>query len=203
MKRFFARRNRRFLVTALAAALGSSLLVAGPVHASHANEGAYGTSFVDGAGALTDDFGDHYGELGNSLCYGCGDSWNTDLVIMWQTILFSEGLIGGWDIDGQFGAQTRDATRAWQRRYGLDDDGLVGNATWSKADQFLYWTNNGWVAKYVGVNGGYVNFRRGNSAYGEGAYQFVGAAYGSTTIYFTSPDHRINFFKKTITVNPY
>lgn len=66
-----------------AAAL-STVLIATPAQAVPANSGAYGTTFVDGAGTLTDDFGDHFDELGHSLCNGCADS-NTDLVLMWQS----------------------------------------------------------------------------------------------------------------------
>ncbi|MFJ9060120.1 hypothetical protein [Streptomyces sp. NPDC102409] len=56
-------------------ATGLALVTAvSPAHAAHAaNSGAYGTTFEDGDAAATDDFGDHFGELGNSLCRGCGE----------------------------------------------------------------------------------------------------------------------------------
>jgi peptidoglycan hydrolase-like protein with peptidoglycan-binding domain len=36
------------------------------------------------------------------------------------------------DIDGHFGAQTEAAVRAFQERYGLEVDGIVGPKTWER-----------------------------------------------------------------------
>ncbi|MFC8872229.1 peptidoglycan-binding protein [Streptomyces sp. NPDC057148] len=148
---------------ALAAGL-SMMLTVSPAHAAYAgNSGAYSTSYVDGAGSLTDDFGDHFNELGNSLCYGCGESSNTDIVMLWQSILASEHLLDFHEIDGYFGSRTRAATVKWQQRHGLDDDGMVGNATWSKADDRLRWYGS--TLRYrSGGHFGFVEFHRGDSS---------------------------------------
>lgn len=209
-----SRRSRlpvRALVAAVAAVL-SVVAVAGTAHAwagSEANDGVYGTSFVDGADYLGDDFGDHRGELGNSICYGCADSQNTDLVIMWQAILYAEGFIGPWDIDGQFGPKTRDATKNWQRKYGLVADGIVGNATWGTADNSL---ERQWEASEIsyvvrdssGRVRGRVEFYRGSDTEPNGAYELTSAGVSTTAwnpVYFTSSNDRINLFRKTISID--
>lgn len=209
-----SRRSRlpvRALVAAVAAVL-SVVAAAGTAHAwagSEANAGVYGTSFVDGADYLGDDFGDHRGELGNSICYGCADSYNTDLVIMWQAILYAEGYIGPWDIDGQFGPKTRDATKNWQRKYGLVADGIVGNATWGVADSNLeqQWEQS--EISYVtrdssGRVRGRVEFYRGSDTEPNGAYDLISANVNTTAanpVYFNSSNDRINFLRKTISID--
>ncbi|GCB46627.1 peptidoglycan-binding protein [Streptomyces sp. NL15-2K] len=151
-------------LAAIAAGLATVLAV-GPAHAAYSqNSGAYGTTFVDGADKLTDDFGDHFDELGNSLCYGCGNSWNTDIVVLWQSILVAEDLLNFGDIDGQFGPGTRDATIAWQKRYGLGADGKVGDNTWSKADDKLVWLSNVDITYTGKYNSGAVVFNRGSTS---------------------------------------
>jgi peptidoglycan hydrolase-like protein with peptidoglycan-binding domain len=162
-------------LAAMAAGLATVLAV-GPAQAAYSeNSGAYGTTFVDGAGVLTDDFGDHFDELGNSLCYGCGESRNTDIVVLWQSILVAEDLLDFGDIDGQFGPGTRDATIAWQKRYDLTADGKVGDATWSKADDKLVWlssTNITYTGKY---DSGAVSLHRGSTSKSQdsGAYKLA------------------------------
>lgn len=47
----------------------------------------------------------------------------------WQGVL---GLTGK-DQDGDFGPNTERLTKAWQKKNGLKDDGIVGPATWTKA----------------------------------------------------------------------
>jgi len=169
-----------------------------PAHAID-NSGKYSTTYVDGAGSLTDDFGDHFRELGGSLCNGCAKSWNTDTVIMWQSILVAEGLLNHSAIDGKFGSGTSSATKAWQRRYSLTADGKVGPATWGKADQRLKWSNGS--VRYVGRRG-YVSFYRGGSGWGgydEGAYQLTGvSAQGGYTGFHGG---RIHHNKRTIDIN--
>ncbi|MFC8872228.1 peptidoglycan-binding protein [Streptomyces sp. NPDC057148] len=151
-------------LAALAPAMATVLAVS-PAHAAYSqNSGAYSTSFVDGAGSLTDDFGDHFDELGNSLCYGCGESSNTDIVVLWQSILVAEDLLDFGDIDGQFGPATRNATIKWQQRYGLSADGMVGDRTWSKADDRLVWLSRVDVSYTGKYNIGAVIFNRGSTS---------------------------------------
>lgn len=130
------------------------------------------TTAVDGGDALTDDWGDHYGELGNSLCNGCGDSNGTDLVFMWQSILYAEGYLSKSGVDGYFGSGTESATKKWQARAGLSADGKVGSGTWGKADDRLRWwrdsAGNYAVRYYAVETDGYVRFYRGDKTYGGG-----------------------------------
>ena len=51
-----------------------------------------------------------------------------DDVKTWQTFLRDGGLYQG-GLDGSFGPRTADATRAFQRENGLQDDGVAGNET--------------------------------------------------------------------------
>ncbi|MFD5648333.1 peptidoglycan-binding protein [Streptomyces sp. NPDC127039] len=179
----------------LAAGL-STLLTVGPAHAAYAaNSGAYSTSFVDGGGVVTDDFGEHYEELGNSLCYGCGNSSNTDIVALWQSILAAEDLLDLDDIDGQFGPATRAATAAWQQRYRLSADGMVGNDTWSRADDRLVWLSSRQITYTGSYQSGAVTFYRGDSSKTKdsGAYKLAAVwqydrvkNMGGTRIHFNS-----------------
>jgi peptidoglycan hydrolase-like protein with peptidoglycan-binding domain len=151
-------------LTAAVAGL-STLLATGPAQAAYSiNSDAYSSSFVDGDGTLTDDWGEQFGELGNSLCYGCGNSNNTDIVVLWQSILAAEELLTLGDIDGQFGPKTRDATIAWQKRYELSADGKVGDATWGKADDRLSWQTNSMAGYTASYQSGAVMFYRGDTS---------------------------------------
>ncbi|MEV6109318.1 peptidoglycan-binding domain-containing protein [Streptomyces sp. NPDC051940] len=189
---------------------GSRALIAGAVAAatlfSLSGTAQASTTVVDGSGALTDDFADHFAELGNSLCNGCGDSSNTDLVLMWQAVLYSEGYLTKSGLDGRFGSGTATATKKWQLKAGLTADGKVGNATWGKADGRLYWskTSSGsWYVKYNAVNGsGVVTFVRGKRVYGStGNYYLIGARNGSgTAAKSTRTTSTINLFSRDISL---
>ncbi|MBQ1405792.1 MAG: peptidoglycan-binding protein, partial [Oscillospiraceae bacterium] len=39
---------------------------------------------------------------------------------------------GMWGADGEFGPQTKSAVLAYQRRSGLEADGIIGPQTWAK-----------------------------------------------------------------------
>jgi peptidoglycan hydrolase-like protein with peptidoglycan-binding domain len=53
-------------------------------------------------------------------------------VAAWQAFLLGQGF-GGGPTDGYFGEHTRDATKAFQRKYKLEEDGVAGRATLLKA----------------------------------------------------------------------
>jgi hypothetical protein len=57
---------------------------------------------------------------------------NNDLVGDWQSFLRGENLYLG-KIDDDFGDATDLATKEFQKKYGLKDDGIVGNSTYTKA----------------------------------------------------------------------
>lgn len=178
----------------VAAVVVPVMMVGGtPAYASWTDHlsGQYG-NFVDGGDALTDDWGDTYGELGNSICNGCADSRNNDLVYMWQAILMVEGLLGRDGLDGDFGPNTANATRAWQSRYWIGVDGRVGSGTWAKADDQLRWhqaPNGQWSVRYVSTWTGYwLSFTRGSSDWQDGgAYSLYSpylGANGGTWAFF-------------------
>jgi D-alanyl-D-alanine carboxypeptidase/Putative peptidoglycan binding domain len=50
----------------------------------------------------------------------------------WQNFLIGQGFDPGL-ADGKFGPRTHQATTAFQGRFGLTADGIVGNATWGQA----------------------------------------------------------------------
>lgn len=181
-------RKLRFLrrLFVVAAVLVPVTMVGGTAYASWTDglSGVYGSTLVDGADALTDDWGDHYGELGNSLCNGCADSQNSDLVYMWQAILLVEGFLGMNGLDGDFGPNTANATKAWQSRYGLTADGRIGSGTWAKADDQLRWyqsPSGGWFVRYISTwTGFYLSFSRGSSDWQDGgAYSMHGPYLGA------------------------
>jgi peptidoglycan hydrolase-like protein with peptidoglycan-binding domain len=176
-------------------------LFAGTANAVPGNSGVYGTTFVDGAGALTDDFGDHYSELGHSLCNGCADSSNTDLVLMWQSILVAEGLLPESGIDGDFGPKTASATVNWQKRYGIGADGRVGNQTWSKADDRLVWRWDGWSYEvyYDATGNGSVSFLRGNEDFqDDGAYEIAVVQMPDLRYHFFHGGPRVQYYQRTV-----
>lgn len=49
-----------------------------------------------------------------------------------QQIKVLQKLLGGLDIDGEFGPLTEEAVRAYQKKKGLDVDGIVGPKTWGE-----------------------------------------------------------------------
>ena len=58
-------------------------------------------------------------------------------VAFWQAFLAEKGFLEG-PIDGIFGQKTKEATIAWQRDAGLDDDGVVGALSFVKAKEQGY-----------------------------------------------------------------
>jgi hypothetical protein len=53
-----------------------------------------------------------------------------------QELLYSHGLVSSNEIDGRFGDNTREAVIAFQRRHGLEPDGIAGPATFEKLYAF-------------------------------------------------------------------
>ena len=194
----------RRLLTILCAVLVGVLGFSGTGAADPSNSGVSSASVVDGFDALTDDWGDHFSEIGNSLCNGCADSFNTDTVMMWQAILASEGFLRVSQIDGQFGPITANATRQWQTRYQIGVDGRVGNQTWTMADEWLRQVQVGGqtYVRYDAVGSGYVSFFRGNENAGGldgGAYELVDVLGPDGTYGWFSGGVRIHHFSKTVT----
>lgn len=150
------------VIVALSAAIATVLPMSTAQADYPGNSDSFGTTFVDGDGVLTDDFGDHFDELGNSLCQGCGESSNTDIVMLWQSILVAEHYLNFSEVDGDFGPRTKAATVKWQQSRGLLADGMVGDATWSRADDRLVWVGSTVRYKSAG-DFGFVELHRGDS----------------------------------------
>jgi hypothetical protein len=112
-----------------AVAMAAALLSVGVLNPSIAQASA-AQGVISGSGAVTDDFGDEATLSRTSFS-------NSTAVALWQKILWIEGFLEFGDIDCQFGPGTEAATKKFQRRYGLSDDGKVGPNTWSKADNHL------------------------------------------------------------------
>ncbi|MEW2290540.1 peptidoglycan-binding domain-containing protein [Streptomyces sp. NPDC047841] len=56
------------------------------------------------------------------------------------------------DIDGVFGSQTKDATKAWQSDWEASPDGVVGKETFGKAGDWLRDTDGeGAIDTYIGT----------------------------------------------------
>lgn len=107
-----------------------------------------GNRIVQGSGTPSDDLGDE-----GTLCNGCNYS-HGNYAGLWQAFLWAEHLLGSSGVDCDFGPNTADATAAFQRRYGLGDDGIVGPQTRGVADNFLL-TSSGTAYNlyYVGTQG--------------------------------------------------
>lgn len=189
---------RKSIAIVLALCVGM-LGLSGVATAYPSNGGLFGTTFIDGGDAATDDWGDNFSELGHSLCNGCADSFNTDLVMMWQSILVAEGFLTPNQIDGQFGPNTANATRSWQTRYKIGVDGRVGNQTWTTADNLLVWLTPWLLVYHSNITGGEVGFYRGNENvdYDGGAYELVDLITPGATQYWTFTNTRIQYFSKT------
>ncbi|MGW1976965.1 peptidoglycan-binding domain-containing protein [Streptomyces sp. NPDC001889] len=110
-------------------------LAAGVTPASAAMSDGY----VRGYDTFAGDWGDE-----GELRHGLGAHNNSNAVCLWQKVLWAEGAqekdlstFDQADIDGHFGENTEHATRSLQSRWKLDNDGVVGNLTFGRADNNL------------------------------------------------------------------
>ncbi|MER7787176.1 peptidoglycan-binding domain-containing protein [Streptomyces sp. NPDC097640] len=87
-------------------------------------------SYVDGGGALADDWRDE-----PQLARGRVE--RSDLVGMWQAVLWADGYLPRSGVNCAYDAATAEATRVWQSNHGLDADGIVGRATFGFAGRRL------------------------------------------------------------------
>ncbi|MFE1437982.1 peptidoglycan-binding protein [Streptomyces sp. NPDC058739] len=125
------RTTRARVTTGAVAALAAGALALGASPASAAASDGY----VSGSGTFYDDFGDE-GNLSTS------SHSTSNATCFWQIILYAEGvkesdgtLYDKSDIDGEFGPNTKYATKQLQRAWGLTQDGIVGKKTFGAADE--------------------------------------------------------------------
>lgn len=62
-----------------------------------------------------------------------GSTPPSDLVALWQSVLWADGYIAGSSVTCAYDEATAGATRVWQSNHHLDADGIVGAATWGVA----------------------------------------------------------------------
>jgi peptidoglycan hydrolase-like protein with peptidoglycan-binding domain len=116
--------GKRTAIAAFVLAIGSGLAL-GPTASATAGHG-----YLDGSGALTDDWGDE-GTL-STTAYA-----HSNLAAAWQGVLYADGYLSASGIDCRFGTATKNATKKWQSAHGLTADGKVGPKTFGKADNNL------------------------------------------------------------------
>lgn len=146
-------------LTAAAAAVAISGLTAAPASAGNSYAGA---AYVSGKGGFADDWYDE-GILSTST------NTNSNATCLWQKVLWADGLLAWEDIDGIFGPKTRDATRTFQARHHLDDDGVVGEDTFGWAGSYGKLEDidgDTTVDRYIGPRHRFTIWRDGDGHYG-------------------------------------
>ncbi|MEV6055635.1 peptidoglycan-binding protein [Streptomyces sp. NPDC052107] len=64
-----------------------------------------------------------------------GDTRGSDLIGLWQSMLWADGYSARSGVTCTYNEATADATRVWQSNHHLSADGIVGPATWGMAAQ--------------------------------------------------------------------
>lgn len=83
-------------------------------------------SYVTGRGALGDDWRDE-------RLLDARDHPRSDLVGLWQSVLWADGYLSRAFVNCRYDARTREATRVWQSNHGLVADGVTGAQTFGFA----------------------------------------------------------------------
>lgn len=139
--------TKRTLATLLALTLAvpaGIALGAMPAQASDVGVASPSSGYVDGNGGSTNQWANE-GVLGEDYHRNSGATG------LWQAFLYSKGYLAARsDIDCQFGPNTATATANFQADNGLSDDGVVGAATFGRADDYLTFesTEGGGTTKY-------------------------------------------------------
>ncbi|MCP2328554.1 hypothetical protein HDA40_007061 [Hamadaea flava] len=182
------RTKRVLLAVTSAVAIAASLTIAVPAQAN-TSEG-----FIAGAGVLRDDWGDE-GTISSSSHRFSGAT------LLWQWILWADGTketdgtaYDVADVDCDFGPNTTQTTKNWQRDHNLSADGVVGTNTFAKANTFLTapYGEGEWSVWYTGkVHTVYLMRRLGASTY-TNAYVILNQTGGQGSWYATynsAPDY--------------
>ncbi|MGW7526528.1 peptidoglycan-binding domain-containing protein [Streptomyces sp. NPDC054783] len=64
-----------------------------------------------------------------------GRTPRSDLVGLWQSVLWADGYSARSGVTCAYDEATADATRAWQSNHHLSADGIVGPVTWGAAEE--------------------------------------------------------------------
>ena len=71
--------------------------------------------------------------LGATRQLGVGRTPRSDLVGLWQSVLWADGYSARSGVTCTYDEATVEATRVWQSNHHLSADGIVGPATWGAA----------------------------------------------------------------------
>ncbi|MES4887425.1 peptidoglycan-binding protein [Streptomyces sp. NPDC096012] len=71
--------------------------------------------------------------LGAAQQLAVGRTRRSDLVGLWQSVLWADGYSARSGVSCTYDEATAEATRIWQSNHHLSADGIVGSATWSAA----------------------------------------------------------------------
>lgn len=116
-------------IAAAAGALALSCSIAGVAEADRPGASGVTTrSYVAGVAGVGDD-------LNNEKLIGQGNV--SDYVALWQLVLYTEGHLERNEVDCVFGWKTKEATEAFQRDHGLNDDGVVFRDTLEAAGELI------------------------------------------------------------------
>ncbi|MET8200970.1 peptidoglycan-binding domain-containing protein [Micromonospora taraxaci] len=137
-----------------AAALAMAVAMFGAVVTAAAPASAsVSQGYVAGSGTWTDDWNDEGPISASTRSY-------SNVVAMWQMILWADGYLAYSDVDCQFGPVTTAATKKWQTARGLVADGVVGPKTLAKAaTRLAVYEGEGWYY-YDGAGSEIVHFGR-------------------------------------------
>ena len=71
--------------------------------------------------------------LGVTQQLAVGHSRRSDLIGLWQSVLWADGYAARSSVTCTYDQATAEATRVWQSNHHLSADGIVGSATWGAA----------------------------------------------------------------------
>lgn len=180
------RARQTVLATAVLSALlgAASLGVASPTHADPV-QGGPNSNPTDDWGTDSNGRQEHIIRSGGTYAVG-------DYAGLWQGILWADGNLTECSVDGIFGSGSAAATRSWQSARGLGADGVVGPATWQRADNSLAQIGSGTQepnVRYLGSTGRILYFARANLS---GNY-FWNWRFDSAYENASHPDRRANY----------
>jgi len=72
-------------------------------------------------------------ELGGTQQLVVGRTRRSDLIGLWQSVLWADGYSARSSVTCTYDQATAEATRVWQSNHRLSADGIVGPATWGAA----------------------------------------------------------------------